>query len=1028
LRAAVLYRFNDIEIDPSARELRKGGAVLEVEPRVLDLLLYLVERKERVVGKRELLDAVWEGRIVSDAAMARAIHSARKLIGDPEAIRTFYGRGYRFVAASPAETAPSRVDRSAHEEAPRSKSISSGRSPSPLLVGRDSDLALAAECLDAALQGQTRGLIMTGEAGVGKTALCERIAQISTERGVLAVWGRCSEVPGAPAYWPFTQVLRSIGERLPSERREELLEAYPKVRELLSPSGLSLDATGDAEQARFRLFDSIAQFLRAAAAGAAFAIVVDDLHCADTPSLLLFHFLMQQLKDARLLLVAAYRDAEMRSDPARLRWLGDLLRQPGVRTMALRGLDATEVGVLWEAFTGSRASPSTVEYLVDQTAGNPFYLSRLIPLLNAHEEISSAVPSGQDAELPRSLRDAVESQLANLPGETRRVLDVAAVIGRELDIAVLATALGASYAAVFAAMDPARASGLVARTGESRMTLRFGHVIVRDTIYTGLTDASRGDLHRRVGEAYETLHDGQLDDVASELSHHYAYATGPDASEKAIRYSIAAGEVALNRLAYEDATRELERATAALMRTPDRDERLRCDVLLELASAYTRSGHLDSARKIFRQAADLARRIQEPERLAMVAMDLAPGFFSIETSHVDEYLIERLEEALQVLGDTDSVLRARLLSRLAIALYWTDQKERRIRLCEEAAGIAERTGSAEAHLPALIAQHAALWSPYNWNIRLEWSRELIELSAQADDSDALLVSRCFRISDLLEHGDMSAVREEIERFRTLAHAMQQPECIWMSDMYDNMLALARGEFARVEQFGIRSIELGQRIRHHNAVQTGGVYIGLTRCETSGLEEFIPVFESNMETYPLASWAGLHTMACARGGDDERTRRSLVRSLELLPKEPPNLTWLPAIAMMCEAAAHLDAGNEAEKLDERLAPIESRYLVIGYGIALCGALTRSLGLLAFARERWTDAVVLLEDAIEKNGRLGLEPYVAHTRRELSRTLVRRGLPRDRARANRLLEQSLATGERLGMTWLLRQGRAMSKGRG
>src|SRR5262249_7119403 len=148
--------------------------------------------------------------------------------------------------------------------------------------------------------------------------------------------------------------------------------AHPKVRELLSSSGLSPQVSGDAEQARFRLFDSIGQALRSTAAHDTLCITIDDLHCADTPSLLLFHFLVQQLADARLLLVAAYRDAEMRSVPERARWVGDLLRHPSVDTAELRGLGATEVGLLLEAVTGCRATESAVEHLVDQTAGNPF--------------------------------------------------------------------------------------------------------------------------------------------------------------------------------------------------------------------------------------------------------------------------------------------------------------------------------------------------------------------------------------------------------------------------------------------------------------------------------------------------------------------------------------------------------------------------------------------------------------------------------------------------------------------------------
>src|SRR5262249_55907735 len=154
--------------------------------------------------------------------------------------------------------------------------------------------------------------------------------------------------------------------------------------------------------------------------------------------------------------------------------------------------------------------------------------------------------------------------------------------------------------------------------------------------------------------------------------------------------------------------------------------------------------------------------------------------FSIETALLDRDLVERLEEALAALSDSDLVLRARLLARLAIALYWTEQGDRRKELCEEARGIADKIQSPEAHLHSLPAMHAALWSPFNLDERLQWSAELTDLSERLGDRDTLLVSRCFRIANFLEHGDMQSVHDEVAAFRALAQGTRQPECLWMS--------------------------------------------------------------------------------------------------------------------------------------------------------------------------------------------------------------------------------------------------------
>src|SRR5882724_6404083 len=244
----MIYLVGDAEIDTATREIRRQGVAQFVEPKVFDFVEYLIRFRDRLVAKDELLDELWGGRVLSDSVIARAAHAARRLLADPAAIKTLYGKGYRFVAPLVERDGRAPVQaRSDHAEQARAKPATVA------LIGRNDEVELAASCLEQALGGVPRTLLVTGEAGIGKTALCESVAALTFARGGCALWGKCSEVPGAPPYWPFIQLLRDIASAPGRAAVESLLEDHPEVRNLVAARAVSSLPAGDHAQARFRL-------------------------------------------------------------------------------------------------------------------------------------------------------------------------------------------------------------------------------------------------------------------------------------------------------------------------------------------------------------------------------------------------------------------------------------------------------------------------------------------------------------------------------------------------------------------------------------------------------------------------------------------------------------------------------------------------------------------------------------------------------------------------------------------------------
>ena len=271
--------------------------------------------------------------------------------------------------------------------------------PASPFVGRQREIDELNSALEDAWSGQGRLVMLMGEPGIGKTRTTQELASQAAARGAQVLWGWCYEEEGAPPYWPWVQSIRSyIQQRTSEQLRSEMgagatdiAEVIPDLRGKLPD--LNSPPTVEPEQARFRLFDSLTAFLKNASQTQPLMLVLDDLHWADRPSLLLLQFLARQLSESRLLLVGCYRDVELSRQHLVYDTLAQLSREPVFQRVLLRGISEADTAHFIGAAANIQPSPRLVEAIYTHTEGNPFSMIEVIRLLREQGKLSDERPS-----------------------------------------------------------------------------------------------------------------------------------------------------------------------------------------------------------------------------------------------------------------------------------------------------------------------------------------------------------------------------------------------------------------------------------------------------------------------------------------------------------------------------------------------------------------------------------------------------------------------------------------------------------
>lgn len=793
-------------------------------------------------------------------------------------------------------------------------------------AGRARELARLDRMLEHARSRGVRGLaLVSGEPGVGKTTLALRFLRSAYDAGADVAIGRCWEEP-LTSYGPFAEILRHAAAHA----------ATPDLDAVIAECG------GD----RARLLDSLDETLTDLAASRPLVLLVDDLHWADGPTLLALRALLLSGRRAPVLVVATFRETELGRRNPLTGALGDL--RPAER-IELRGLQEGEIAELSASVLGR---PEIAADLKERTGGNALFV----------EEVLRALARGDRTAVPESVRHAVTTRLSRLTREAEELLEIAAVLGPEVDPHLLAALAGeASHGD---ALDDLLRAALL-RPADGR--LAFPHTLIRDAVYADVNPLRRARLHLLAAE--ELTRRGEERHI-EQIAHQLAQAASPAHAERTAAMLARAGEQATTRLAYEEAASWFERAHQALEMAGSASTEL----AVRRAEALARAGQVTAARRTFLDASARARAEGDGALLARVA--LGAGGVGTAIAAVDEEIVELLEVALQAIGEGDPATRSRLLSRLAVELFYLPSRARSEALAGEAVELARATGDADALSSALNAQHVVMWRPDRVRERLAISDEMAALG----DPEADLQARNWRVTDLWEAGDLEAWSAAVARHDELADELRLPAFQWYRPLWASVDAVRRGAHDEADRLREAALAAGTRAEDRNAE----LFVLMARFNAENARgEFQPwaleYLERQIPRTPVPmSWRSAYAWYLAALGRAAEAREQLWTVLaEDLAALPFDMNWPSAMSECSDAAILLGDAEAAVLLYPRLAPYAGRPLTAGRSVATYGAADRVLAGLAALLGRGGDAERHLAAAREHNARMGLAGWLERT---------------------------------------------------
>jgi class 3 adenylate cyclase len=897
--------------------------------------------------------------------------------------------------------------------------------PETAYVGREGVRKRLGALWDQARGGEGRFALIAGEPGIGKTRLSTHVAIQAHASGAVVLYGRCDEELRVP-YQPWLEALGEMAQTAPVEVLETFVAAHGGELRRLVPvlgnrvSGVPEPRASDPETERYLLFGAVLGLLDVVSSEQPAVLVLDDLHWADKPTLVLLKHVISTAGGLRLLVIGTFRDSDVSADHPLTALLADLAREHAVERIDLAGLERAEVVSLMEAAAGHELDADGMR-LADEvtrdTDGNPFFVAEIL----RHLLESGAVVQGADGRysvatqlgelgLPRSVRAVVGQRVRRLGEAAVAALSVASVIGREFDLGVLARVSERSEDELLDVLDDAVVGSVLRESLAQPGRFMFAHALINHTLYAELGRTRRARLHRRIAEALEELPSEERDQRLPELAHHWAAATQAVDRAKAVMYSRLAGERALAQLAPDEALRRFEEALDLLESSPGQDEADRCELLIGRGEAQRQVGDPEY-RETLLEAGEIARRLSDPDRMARAALANNRGWFSA-AGEVDRARVEALQAALDALP-AGSDHRPRLLAQLAAELCWAGSFQGRVQpLVDESLALARAGGDARVLAHVLSLALAAIQGPHLLEQRIRLADELLAVADSLEDPLPRFGSAVWRYITALETADIEEVDASLKRMSRMADEYGQPWMRWLSLSFHACRSQLAGDLARAEERAAQAVTFGTETGQLDAFIFFGAQIGVLRHEQGRLEEIVELYAQRAAENP--GMPMLQAVVTFYYAELERLNEASSRlnavTSQAFTGLSADITWLIAMARYAQVASRMRALDAAEKLYELLLPYRTR--IAHSTVTVVGSVELVLGMLAatLGRERELDEHFAAAEATHE--RIGAKLILARTRLEWARALLERGDARGGARARRMLEQARELARELG----------------
>lgn len=780
------------------------------------------------------------------------------------------------------------------------------------LIGRETEIHQFEAALGRASAGDGAILLVTGEGGAGKTVLLEHSVAQARRANIRSAWATVPDAEGAPPFWPWTAILRELGGDDPNNLLTSAAET------LSNPD----QAGGSPDQERFRIFDQVARALRGI--GTSALVVIDDLHRADGGTLRLLEFLAPHLRHSRIVLVLGTRPAVAGADLAAT--FGALIHA-GATRIDLRPWTAHEVAMVVRQ-CGLTTTQAVVDQLHHMTGGNPFFVLEL-------------ARSAQQAGGPLDLSHVPPTVIDVLGAETRRldptqlgILRLAAAWGQGTPIEVLADAAGHAPNAVARSLPENFLS--LDRDG----AIWFRHDLVREAVYQGVPEHERGALHARLADAVERSL-AAPDARARQVAVHGCRAGPAWKPDVAFTAALTAAREAGTIYAVESVAAYLALANAVrrwCIHNAARD----LDFLVTYGDALTRAGHRNQAGPILAEATALARRLDDVQALARIALVVGLGTETAGAPSHDAWRL--LDEALAKLPPDAHQLRSQLLSRRAWQALAASEFEQLTASAQTAVTEARAAGDPVTIAQALDAFLAST-SAKDATLRQEIAREITTQATLANNIDLLFSGLLWEAHVGMETGDIPSTRRAAGRYRETSERWPLPHHTWYRWVLDAALAFldqrlddAASAIDQLDQATTTQREFASLL-----CITQRVELAARRGDRAAFDSGGATLLVHLERSPVYLPVRAHIDACLERHDS--ALQSLDQFMGALQQGPRDNDWLAGLVEAAFAAIRLGALPQAARLFTAIEPYRGRWDVIATATNCRGPISGVLAGLA-----------------------------------------------------------------------------------
>jgi DNA-binding SARP family transcriptional activator/tetratricopeptide (TPR) repeat protein/chloramphenicol 3-O-phosphotransferase len=810
------------------------------------------------------------------------------------------------------------------------------------IVGRRSERARLRAALTAAAGGDGTIVLLEGEAGIGKTCVAEAVAEQAAADGWQVAWSRCADDAGAPALWPWLQVLRSIE----------------------GPDARLVDTDADdADAQRFALFEDLRARLTVASHRAPLLVVLDDVQAADATSLHLLVLLMRHLDDASILVVGTARTVGEELPAYVEESFVSLGQQAGMQRLMLNGLGEGDVRELLAGRLGLTDDAHLAHDLHARTEGNPFFVVELAQLLRSESRPGDAVGNGSGGarvDVPRSVRDVLSRRLARLPESTVDVLGLAALIGREVDLTTLERASGIGAEELITALEPAVISGVITENTET-WSWRFSHALVQETLVANTGRLAQAKWHAQIAAALEER-PATASDV-DRLAHHWFQAVPVAGTEPAYRYAVLAAEDARQRFGHEEAA-QLTRRALDLLDAGDTAQRQ--TLLVALANDLLRSSDTQAAQPVVEEALELARRLGDTTRMAEAASVWGGVTLWNWRSYgvVDLDTVALLEELAAAATDQDPTLRAKLLGTLGVELAYSVRRDEGVRYAEQAVQLARSLDDVPLIGRTLNNYGLVTWgSEQGVELRLKATDEAVALSGRGLPARTEFFARLHRGPLRLHVGDVDGFEADLEAATRLGANLTGPE-VAPHLLYEECgRAMLRGQWDDAATHAEQAYELFSTSSQWGAQMCWALH-QYTFTLYGGRDVDALDLMVDMGDGDIALMQSGAILLALRSGDTAEAAR-LRRRWQI--GSPTDWTSDALLALRAELA--LAEEQDIAQQYAAMLPFRGRQIVVGTATACWGGYDELLGRLARALDRDDDARTHFEDAVREGERMG-----------------------------------------------------------